>query len=78
MIGSRTQKVLDFKVRCKHCRTCETAERNKKNPKPHTCAKNWTGSAKSMEPSMGVDMCKNLTGINILIFRQASHIKISI
>lgn len=62
MIGSRSKKVLGFKVKCKQCRKCDNALKNNKKPKSHMCAKNWTGSAKAMEPSMGVEMCKDLKG----------------
>lgn len=63
MIGSRSKKVLDYRVKCKQCRKCNTAKK-----KTHFCARNWSGSAKAMEPAMGVEMCKNLKGINIYIY----------
>ena len=47
-----------FDVKCKKCRTCDAAHRVGKVPRKHSCRKNWTGSAKAMEPAMAVDMLK--------------------
>ncbi|XP_068694458.1 uncharacterized protein [Montipora foliosa] len=38
-------------------------QRDRKNvPRKHKCSQNWTGSAMSMEPSMGVELTKRLAG----------------
>ena len=62
MIGSRTNKILNYSVRCKHCRVCEHAKRRRKRARVHRCPKNWSGSSKAMEPSMGVELSKKLAG----------------
>ncbi|XP_062588881.1 uncharacterized protein LOC134250534 isoform X2 [Saccostrea cucullata] len=56
MMGACTGKVIDYSVRNKSCKICENAERKKTSPAPHDCTRNWTGSSKSMEPDMVVDM----------------------
>lgn len=56
MIGSQTGKIVGYSVRNKFCRQCDNAtERNQLAP-PHNCKRNWTGSSKSIEPDMVVDL----------------------
>lgn len=56
MMGVETGKVIDYSVRSKTCKICENAERKNTPPAPHECTRNWTGSSKSMEPDMIVEM----------------------
>ncbi|CAG2232154.1 unnamed protein product [Mytilus edulis] len=58
MIGSKTGKVINYKWRSKACRICQRAEISGNIPRVHKCNKNFTGSAKAMEPDMVVDMVK--------------------
>ncbi|CAG2194346.1 unnamed protein product [Mytilus edulis] len=58
MIGSKTGKVINYKWRSKACRICQRAETSGNIPRVHKCNKNFTGSAKAMEPDMVVDMVK--------------------
>ena len=58
MIGASTGKVLAYAVRCKKCKQCD--QDTSKDPSSHDCRKNWTGSSKSMEPDMAVNMLHNL------------------
>ena len=51
VMGAHTGQVLDYGVRSKTCRTCATGK--KKN---HDRRKNHTGSSKSMEPDVAVDL----------------------
>ncbi|XP_074611940.1 uncharacterized protein LOC141866350 [Acropora palmata] len=62
LIGSRTGGVLSYAVRSKSCRVCDHAKRTNQTGRKHQCSQNWTGSAKSMEPSMGVELTRGLTG----------------
>ena len=67
MIGKVTGKVLDFSIRSRVCRVCQASEAEGKQPKDHECTKNWTGSSKSMEPDMAIEMIRNLKedGVNV-------------
>ncbi|XP_071177683.1 uncharacterized protein [Mytilus edulis] len=56
MIGSKTGKILGYKWRSKSCRICQKAEHEGKIVRNHTCRKNFTGSAKAMEPDMVEEM----------------------
>ncbi|CAC5424249.1 unnamed protein product [Mytilus coruscus] len=58
MIGLKTGKVINYKWRSKACRICQRAEISGNIPRVHKCNKNFTGSAKAMEPDMVVDMVK--------------------
>jgi len=51
VMGAHTGQVLDYGVRSKTCRTCATGKK-----KSHDCRKNHTGSSKSMEPDVAVDL----------------------
>ncbi|CAG2200542.1 unnamed protein product [Mytilus edulis] len=55
---SLTGKVINYKWRSKACRICQRAETSGNIPRVHKCNKNFTGSAKAMEPDMVVDMVK--------------------
>jgi len=50
-MGAHTGQVLDYGVRYKTCRTCATGKY-----KNHDCHKNHTGSSKSMEPDVAIDL----------------------
>ena len=67
MIGNQTGKLLDMKMRSSVCRICSRAKSRGDIPRVHRCRKNHTGSAKSMEPDMVVEMVQNAKdqGINI-------------
>uniref|UniRef100_A0A8W8JLI7 Mutator-like transposase domain-containing protein n=1 Tax=Magallana gigas TaxID=29159 RepID=A0A8W8JLI7_MAGGI len=56
MIGSQTGKIVGYSVRNKFCRQCDNATERNQLPPPHNCKRNWTGSSKSMEPDMGIQM----------------------
>ncbi|XP_063433536.1 uncharacterized protein LOC134715345 isoform X2 [Mytilus trossulus] len=56
MIGSKTGKILGYKWRSKSCRICQKAEHEGKIVRKHTCRKNFTGSAKAMDPDMVEEM----------------------
>ena len=60
LIGSETGKCLAFSVKSKRCRKCEAAEKDNRTVEAHECHRNWTGSSKSMEPAMGVEMIGEL------------------
>ena len=49
VLGSRTKKILQFKVLSKSCSKCSIAAAKNKVVKPHACPKNHDGSSKSME-----------------------------
>lgn len=56
MIGTESGKVVGYAVRSKTCKMCERAEAGKYIAQEHDCRKNWTGSAKGMEPDMVLEM----------------------
>ncbi|CAC5426133.1 unnamed protein product [Mytilus coruscus] len=68
LIGKTTGKVVNHKVRISSCRICERAKGRGILPRQHKCRKNWSGSAKGMEPDMVVEMLKELDekGVDIL------------
>lgn len=51
MIGASTGQVLSYAIRCTKCKQCD-----QKNGKDHDCRRNWSGSSKSMESDMAVEM----------------------
>ena len=55
-IGAKTGKLIGYEVRCKKCAICEAAARLKIEVRQHDCRKNWSGSAKAMEPDLAVSM----------------------
>lgn len=59
LIGKRTGKVIAFAARYKRCRICDVAKTQQRDPRQHTCRKNWKKSAKAMEPDMVVEMLKS-------------------
>ena len=68
MMGTKTGKIIDYKIRSRTCRICATAKRLGKIPKVHKCRKNYSGSSKSMESDMVVEMVQNAkpTGTKIV------------
>lgn len=56
MKGSQTGKIVGYSVRNKFCRQCDNATERNQLPPPHNCKRNWTGSSKSMEPDMVIDL----------------------
>ena len=56
MLKTFTEKILDFDTSCKLCRICDNATQSGQKPKPHDCRKNHSGSSKSMEPAVAVDL----------------------
>ncbi|KAL7290174.1 hypothetical protein TKK_0015643 [Trichogramma kaykai] len=52
VIGYHSGKILSYAVRSKDCRLCALGH----EPQDHDCRKNHTGSAKSMEASMAVEL----------------------
>ena len=54
-MGANTGQVLDYGIRSKTCGTC-ASWKNKK----HDCRKNHTGSSKSMEPDVAVDLFQHV------------------
>lgn len=51
MIGASTGQVVSYAIRCKKCKQCD-----QKNGKDHDCRRKWSGSSKSMESDMAVEM----------------------
>ncbi|XP_052212333.1 uncharacterized protein LOC127831382 isoform X2 [Dreissena polymorpha] len=57
MVSTKTGKVLAYAVRSKTCRVCSQHKKKGNDPcKLHDCRKNWSGSAKAMEPDMVTEM----------------------
>lgn len=67
LIGEKTGKVLGHKLRCVDCRICNIAAKKGNVPRNHNCKRNWTGSAKGMEPDMFVELVRDLTDRDVNI-----------
>lgn len=67
LIGKRTGKVIAFAARYKRCRICDVAKTQQRDPRQHTCRKNWKKSAKAMEPDMVVEMLKSTKEKNAMV-----------
>ena len=62
LIGTKTRKVIKYKVYLTNCATCEKS-RSLFEPIPqHYCAKNFNGSAKAMEATAAREMIEELYG----------------
>ena len=57
-IGAKTGKLIGYELRCKKCAICDAAAKLNIEVSQHDCRKNWTGSAKAMEPTLAVSMLK--------------------
>lgn len=58
LIGQHSGKVIAYGSRITTCRYCEVAEREHREANPHHCRRNWNGSSKAMEASVGVELCQ--------------------
>ena len=71
LIGYHSKKLLAYGARKMACRTCEVADREGKSAESHDCRRNWSGSSKGMEPSVGVELLKktrsNKAGVSTLV-----------
>ena len=65
VMGSFTGKILDFHTRCKLCKICDNATQSGQKSRPHDCRKNHSGSSKSMEPAVAVDLFQRAPSSNI-------------
>ena len=59
-IGRFSKKVISYGVKVKRCGICSYAQYIGKEVKPHTCYKNHSGSAKSMESTIGVNIATDI------------------
>ena len=60
VIGNRTGKICGYGIRVNDCRKCQF-HRNKGEKAPqHNCYKNWSGTAKGMEPDVGVEIVQSI------------------
>ena len=60
LMGNATGRICVFGVRQSDCRICNRATVDKENIPPHKCTKNWSGSAKAMEPDVGINLIKSV------------------
>ena len=60
MIGARTRKIIVVIVSSKMCAKCIEGEGKNKQPKPHTCPRNYSGSSKGMEADAALAVYKEL------------------
>ncbi|CAC5392244.1 unnamed protein product [Mytilus coruscus] len=67
LIGTKTGKVVDHRLRISSCKICEKARSKEMIPRKHQCRKNWSESAKGMEPDMVVEMLKGLDDKDIVV-----------
>ena len=52
IIGFMTGKCIDYGIKNKVCKFCSKAEEKGQEPSKHDCRKNFSGSAKAMEPQI--------------------------
>lgn len=69
LMGVHTKKVVSYTSRTKVCRKCDAAARRHQTPPAHDCRRNWSGSAKAMEPAMVSSMVQDV---------EASHMGIKV
>ena len=60
----------------KTCGLCEFSEKKSISPKEHNCCRNWSGSAKYMEPAMSCEMLQDV--INQVQRVCSFHIRINL
>ncbi|XP_062590039.1 uncharacterized protein LOC134251653 [Saccostrea cucullata] len=60
LIGEKTKKCVGYAVKSKKCRICDLAKRKDVPVRKHKCSRNWSGSAKSMEPAMACEMVQSI------------------
>ena len=60
IIGSHSGKVLGYATRHKRCIVCSVAEANKRPTREHDCRRNHTGSSKSMEPAVALNLAREM------------------
>ncbi|XP_076082975.1 uncharacterized protein LOC143054015 [Mytilus galloprovincialis] len=60
LIGEKTGKIVHHTLRIAGCRICRNAQKKGGPPLPHNCKKNWSGTAKGMEPDMVVQLVKDV------------------
>lgn len=65
LIGNRTGKICAYGVKNKDCRMCNFHINKGKVPPEHDCNRNWSGSSKAMEPSVAVDVIKEVESQNV-------------
>ena len=51
-MGTNTGKCIEYGIKNKMCHICQRREKLGKDAKTHDCRKNFSGSAKSMEPAI--------------------------
>ena len=56
LVSQRTRLVLGVATVHKRCPVCVAAESDGRDPTPHDCAKNFEGSAKAMEHTIGLGL----------------------
>ncbi|XP_062603897.1 uncharacterized protein LOC134265692 isoform X2 [Saccostrea cucullata] len=63
VMGKNTKKCLSYGIACKTCRKCrnrKSSSRKNSSKTTHRCRRNWSGSAKGMEPFLTVQCLKSL------------------
>ncbi|XP_048749762.1 uncharacterized protein LOC125647095 [Ostrea edulis] len=60
LIGQKTGKCVGYALKSKKCRICSAAKVKNVTPRKHNCKKNWSGSAKAMEPAMACEMLQSI------------------
>lgn len=60
MIGNKTGKIINYATRNSYCRVCDNSDKSGKVLAIHDCRRNWSKSAKAMEPDMCIQMLKEL------------------
>lgn len=69
MIGNETGKIINYATRNSYCRVCDNSDKSGKVLPIHDCRRNWSKSAKAMEPDMCKQMLQELgkNGVNVTL-----------
>lgn len=60
LFGKNTKKCVRYAVKGKRCRICDVAKEKGVCPRKQDCSRNWSGSAKAMEPAMACEMIQSI------------------
>lgn len=78
LFGKNTKKCVRYAVKGKRCRICDVAKEKGVCPRKHDCSRNWSGSAKAMEPAMACEIIQSIydDGAKVHTFRYANLLRI--
>ena len=61
LVGSSTNNIIDYEIKCVSCAICNSAKRRGQDPRPHHCQKNFDGHAKAMEATSAAELITRIS-----------------